>query len=189
MKIVFGSLSPHKVFEVNKIAEGSGIEFISPPSGYNPEETGGSFEENALIKSKTGACMSGMSCLSDDSGLCIDALDGAPGIYSARYAETQSERIDRVLNELKEKTNRSAKFVCCMCLVDEFGNILYQTKGECRGSIIHYPKGENGFGYDPIFRPVNSEITLAEMSEEEKNKISHRGKALRAMLAYIKQIP
>ncbi|MCM1265581.1 MAG: RdgB/HAM1 family non-canonical purine NTP pyrophosphatase [Candidatus Gastranaerophilales bacterium] len=185
-KIVLGTGNEHKVFEVNKIAEHSGIEFIPAPSGFAPEETGSTFEENSFIKAKEASVLSHQISLADDSGLCIEALNGAPGLYSARYAGSQKEKIARVLSELKDKENRNAKFVCCMTLVNENGEIIHVSKGECHGKIIKEQKGINGFGYDPIFIPDSYDITLAEMSEEGKNSISHRGQALRAMLEYIK---
>lgn len=187
MKIVFGSGNKHKVFEVNEIAKDSGIEFVSPNGNFSPEEIGNTFEENSLIKSRAAASISGMISLADDSGLCIEALNGAPGLYSARYAGTQQEKIDRVLRELDGIENRNAKFVCCMSLVDKDGNVIHITTGECRGHIVKKQKGVNGFGYDPIFMPENSDITIAEMSEEAKNAISHRGRALCAMIKYIKE--
>ena len=185
MKIVFGTNNKHKIYEVNNIAKNSGVEFILPPAGCEPEETGENFEENAIIKSKAGAILSKMPCLSDDSGLCVEALGGAPGVYSARYAGTQQEKIKRLLTELNGFENRHAKFVCCMCLTDKEGKILHITKGECAGNIIYEPQGTNGFGYDPIFMPAGSELTLAQINDEEKNRISHRGRALREMLEYI----
>lgn len=185
MKIVFGTGNPHKVFEVNEIAKGSGIEFILPEGEFNPTENGSTFEENSLIKSRAAANLSKRISLADDSGLCIDALNGAPGLYSARYAGSQKEKIERILYELKDIDNRTAKFVCFMSLVDENGNVIHISKGECHGSIIKEAKGINGFGYDPIFQPSGYNITLAEMSEDDKNLISHRGLALRSMIEFI----
>ena len=124
--------------------------------------------------------------MADDSGLCVEALDGAPGLYSARYAPTPQERIDKLLGNLNNVTNRKAKFVCAMTLVDSEGNILNQEIGECNGSIATSQAGVNGFGYDPIFVPNGYNITIAEMSEEKKNSISHRSVALNKMLEYIK---
>ena len=144
--------------------------------------------------------------LADDSGLCVEVLGGAPGIHSARYAQTAQARIDKLLNVLKDEKNRKAKFVCAMTLVDKDGNILFQTRGECYGEIAYSQSGTNGFGYDPIFlveegkngsaatddnltsRTVVSaegKKTMADMSEQEKNEISHRGKALRKVLEYL----
>ena len=220
MKIVFATGNAHKLQEVNDIAKGSGVEFILPPEGFDPLENGTTFEENSYIKALEASKLSGMIALADDSGLCVEALDGAPGIYSARYAETPQARIDKLLNELRhceerqrrgnpanseheilkqvqnDETNRRAKFVCAMTLVAPDGKIIFQTRGECHGEIAKHQSGTNGFGYDPIFIPTHpltpsptgrgERATIAELSEEEKNQISHRGKALRNVLEFLK---
>lgn len=185
MEIILGTGNQHKVFEVNEIAKDYGITFISPDGDFSPVENGRTFEENSIIKSKEASKLTNKISLADDSGLCIDALDGAPGLYSARYAGTQQEKISKILDELKSVSDRKAKFVCCMSLADAEGNIIHVTVGECHGQIIKEAKGINGFGYDPIFLPDGYNITLAEMSEDDKNLISHRGRALRQMLDYI----
>ncbi len=187
MKIVFATGNAHKLKEIQEIAKDTGIEFILPDDGFNPIENGDTFEENSLIKAKEAARVSGKISLADDSGLCVDALKGAPGIHSARYAETPQARIDKLLNAINGKTVRSAKFVCAMTLVDENGDILFQTRGECFGKISEKQSGINGFGYDPIFltKDTDYKLTMAEMSEEEKNQISHRGRALRKVLEYL----
>ena len=184
-QIVFATGNPHKLQEIKQIAGDCGVEFILPPEGFNPDETGKTFEENSYIKAYEAAKLSGMTALADDSGLCVDALDGAPGIYSARYAETQQKRIEKLLDALKEEENRKAKFVCAMTLVSPEGNVIFQTIGECRGNITEKPSGTNGFGYDPIFKPEGFDVTIAQLSDIEKNAISHRGNALRKVLAFI----
>ncbi len=186
LKIVFATGNMHKLKELNEIAENSGIEFILPPSGFDPIETGKTFQENSLIKAKEAAKLSHNISLADDSGLCVDALNGEPGIYSARYAETPQARIDKLLNNLADEGNRKAKFVCAMTLVDGFGNILNSEIGECHGQIAYSQSGTNGFGYDPVFIVDGFEKTMAELTEEQKNNISHRGNALRKMLEFIK---
>lgn len=190
MKIVFATGNAHKLKEIQEIAKDTGIEFILPGDGFNPIENGETFEENSLIKAKEAARVSGKISLADDSGLCVDALKGAPGIHSARYAETPQERIDKLLNAINGKTIRNAKFVCAMTLVDKNGNILFQTRGECFGKIAEKQSGINGFGYDPIFltKDTDYKLTMAEMSEEEKNQISHRGRALRDVLQFLETI-
>lgn len=187
MKIVFATGNAHKLKEIQEIAKDTGIEFILPDDGFNPIENGETFEENSLIKAKEAAMVSRKISLADDSGLCVDALNGAPGIHSARYAETPQARIDKLLNAINGETNREAKFVCAMTLVDENGKILFKTRGECLGKIAEKQSGQNGFGYDPVFLTKDTDYTktMAEMSEEEKNKISHRGRALRKVLAYL----
>ena len=225
--IVFATGNTHKLQEINEISKGSGIEFVLPSDGFNPVENGKTFEENSLIKAREAARVSKMLSLADDSGLCVEALGGAPGIHSARYAETPQARINKLLAELEGFDNRKAKFVCAMTLVDANGDILVQTRGECHGEIAYTQSGTNGFGYDPIFlvaegkngsAATDSDIishtgvdtegkngsaatdcdiishtgidtegkkTMAEMSEEEKNEISHRGRALRKVLEFL----
>lgn len=190
LSIVLGTGNEHKVFEINTIVKTLGYDniiFVPAPKGFDPVEDGSTFEENSYIKAKEAAKISGMISLADDSGLCIEALNGAPGLYSARYAGSQAEKIERVLRELKGIDNRKAKFVCCMTLVDKDGNIIHSTKGECHGQIIKVRKGVNGFGYDPIFMPDGYDITLAEMDENGKNSISHRGRALSLMLKFFEE--
>jgi XTP/dITP diphosphohydrolase len=185
MKIVFATGNAHKLQEINEIAKGSGVEFVLPPDGFDPVEDGKTFEENSLIKAQEAARISKMMSLADDSGLCVEALGGEPGIYSARYDTTAQKRIDKLLKNLFGCENRNAKFVCAMTLVDENGNILFQTRGECYGKISTKQAGTNGFGYDPIFL-VDDNKTMAELSEDEKNAISHRGQALKNILEWIK---
>ncbi len=186
IKIVFATGNPHKLQEINEISRGSGIEFILPPVGFDPDETGKTFEDNSFIKAKEAAKLSGCIALADDSGLCVEALDGGPGIHTARYAETPQARIDKLLANLTDVANRKAKFVCAMTLVDEFGNILDQEIGECYGEIALEQSGTNGFGYDPIFVVDGYGVTMADMSEELKNTISHRSLALSKIITYIK---
>lgn len=183
--IVFATGNAHKLQEINEIAQGTDIEFILPPEGFDPIENGETFEENSLIKAREAARVSGMISLADDSGLCVEALGGAPGIHSARYAQTAQARIDKLLGVLQNEKNRKAKFVCVMTLVDKDGNILFQTRGECHGAIAYKQSGTHGFGYDPVFLVAEGKRTMAEMSEDEKNEISHRGRALRKVLEYL----
>ncbi len=186
MKVVFATGNAHKLQEINEIAVGTDIEFVLPPEGFDPVEDGETFEENSLIKAREAARLSGMMSLADDSGLCVEALNGAPGVYSARYAETAQGRIEKLLDVLKDTDNRKAKFVCVMTLVDADGKVLFQTRGECHGEIAREQSGVNGFGYDPIF--LIGSTTMAEMSEDEKNEISHRGKALRNVLEFLQNL-
>ena len=185
MDIVLATSNEHKVKEMNFIVKDSGINFILPPKGFDPEENGLTFEENSLIKAKSAWEISHTWILADDSGLCIEALNGAPGRYSARYAETPQKRIDRVLKELERCENRKAEFNCAMTLINPKGEVEFAYKGVCKGSIVTKQRGINGFGYDPIFLLKNSDKTMAELSENEKNKLSHRAKALEKVLEYI----
>lgn len=185
-KLVFATSNPHKLQEIKDIAGDINIEFLLPPNGFDPIENGTTFEENSYIKAKEAAKLSGIVALADDSGLCVEALDGAPGIYSARYADTPQARINKLLNVMNKKENRRAKFVCAMTLVSPDGEIIFQTRGECHGNIAYKQAGTNGFGYDPIFLVGNDSTTMAELSEAEKNKISHRGQALRNVLEFLR---
>ena len=186
MKIVLATNNKHKLEEINDIAKGYDIEFILPPEAFDPIETGTTFSENSYLKASEASKLTNNIALADDSGLCVEALNGRPGIHSARYAETQDKRIEKLLKELEPFDNKKAKFVCCMTLTDKTGNIIHQALGECKGEITSDRKGTNGFGYDPIFKPDSYECTLAELSENEKNNISHRGHALRNMLEFLK---
>lgn len=147
------------------------------------EETGKTFEENALLKAKSGCEDSTMPCVADDSGLCVDALDGAPGIYSARFGGehgNDEKNNELLLEKLKAvpKEKRNAKFVSAVCCVFPDGRQL-TVRGECKGTIAFETHGEGGFGYDPLF--LVGDKTFAELSAEEKDKISHRGNALRLL--------
>lgn len=185
IKIVFATGNPHKLQEVNEIVQGSGIEFILPPDSFNPVENGETFEENSIIKAQEASRVSGSISLADDSGLCVEALNGEPGIHSARYDTTPQRRIDKLLKNLADKDNRKAKFVCVMTLTDKDGNVLNQEIGECHGQIAKEQYGTNGFGYDPVFVVDCYGITMAQMSEDLKNKISHRAVALSKMIRFI----
>lgn len=144
------------------------------------EENGTTFEANALIKARAVAELTGEVVIADDSGLCVECLDGRPGIYSARYAgegATDADRIKKLLDEMGNNKNRRAKFVCAVAMVYPDGRELTAI-GEVCGNIIDEPKGENGFGYDPVFVPDELDKTFAQASNEEKNNISHRKRAL-----------
>ncbi len=186
-KIVIGTSNPHKLTEMNAINTFSDICFETIKGEFDPDESGKTFLENAIIKAKAGALLTGKYCLADDSGLCVDYLGGQPGLISARYETTRERRIQKLLNELSgvPKDKRTAFFVCTMVLCSPNGDVLYTTEGRVNGIIIEELKGLNGFGYDPVFYIPQYEQTMAEMSEEEKNKISHRANALKPMLEWI----
>ncbi len=155
-----------------------------------PKETGKTFLENALIKAKYYFSYTKIPVISEDSGLMIDALDGKPGIYSARYAgenSTQETLIKKVLEEMNGKSNRSARFVCVMVFMYDKNKYIF-SEGKVEGLISYEPRGKNGFGYDPIFIPLGHEKTFAEMLPEEKNKISHRYNALVNLIVKMKSI-
>jgi len=184
-KIIFATNNAHKLEEVNAISKDFGITFELPPADFDPDETGNSFSENSFIKASEASKLSNNYALADDSGLCVESLGGLPGIHSARYAETREKRIEKLLKELAPHQNKAAKFVCCMTLTAPDGTIIKQITRECLGQITEVQKGANGFGYDPIFVPNNYNVTMAELNDNEKNKISHRGIALREMLKFI----
>lgn len=156
------------------------------------EETGSTFEENAALKAETIAARLQTPVLADDSGLMVDALDGRPGIYSARYAgeeKSDLENLKKVLQELEGVPDeaRTARFVCVLAVAIPNQQTLFK-KGFCEGKIAKHPKGDNGFGYDPIFIPNGYNTTMAELSQEEKNKISHRHQALLQLNSWLKEL-
>ncbi len=163
------------------------------PGIPEPEETGATFLENATIKSKAASAYTGLPALADDSGICIDALDGAPGIFSARWAGPESSADDwiRKTLELLDGTQdelRTCRYVCALSLTDGAGNVIGISEGTMEGRIGYSPSGQGGFGYDPIFLVApNYENTAAELSPDEKHAISHRGVALRNLLEIIVQ--
>ena len=144
-KIILATANPHKVEEINEIAKGLGFEFILPTDGFDPIEDGSTFEENAFIKAKAANENTGLLTLADDSGLCVEALNGEPGIFSARYAGTQSEKIQKLLGAMKDvpEEKRGAKFVCAMVLLDQDGKVLFSDRGECFGKISFETRGAN----------------------------------------------
>ena len=152
------------------------------------EETGKTFEENAYIKALAAAKKQNIPCFADDSGLCVDAMGGKPGIYTARYAPNRdfNKGMDKLLNELAEtkSSNRSAYFSCVIVLAHPDGKFK-SFEGRVDGNIATQKMGSSGFGYDPIFIPTGFNISFAEFSEEEKNKISHRGRALQKFIHYL----
>ncbi len=189
IKIILATSNPHKLEEINAINTNPEIVFDVIKNDFNPYENGKTFKDNALIKAKEAAKITKTYCLADDSGLCVDALAGEPGIYSARYAPTQKEKIEKLLNELKGVPYdfRGAHFTCAMVLVDENQNPIHSEEGKVFGYIDDTPKGTNGFGYDPVFFVPEYDKTIAELPEEIKNTISHRAKALKPMLKWIEE--
>ncbi len=194
MEIIIATQNPHKVEEIKEIAKlfnFTGAEFLPIDNSLNfdPVENGATFEENSYIKAKEANRLTGEYTLADDSGLCVNALDGAPGIHSARYAKTPEKRIEKLLEALKNSQDRSAKFVCSMTLINPDGEIVFISRGECLGKIALTRSGVNGFGYDPVFIVDGTEKTMAEMTEDEKNAISHRSLALQKVFDYLKNCP
>lgn len=187
LKITLATGNHHKVEEINLIAKDYDIEFILPEGEFDPIEDGKNFLENAYCKAKYASKIGKTELyLADDSGLCCEALNGEPGIYSARYEKTPDKRIDKLLFNMKDKTNRNAKFVCAMVIADKNSKILFQTQQECVGYIMNERKGVGGFGYDPIFFVNEKQKGMAELTKEEKSKVSHRSKSLNMVLNWLK---
>ena len=186
MKIVFASTNRGKLREAAEIFEGFEIVPISAFPAWNaPVENGSTFLQNAVIKAEAAAKAAPDSIvLADDSGLVVPALDGAPGIFSARFSVEGTDAANRkkLLSELSEIGDRSAYFLCTAVLIFPDKTVI-AAEGRCYGRIIGTERGNNGFGYDPVFVPDGYEKTLAELSEEEKNAISHRGMAFRKLIS------
>lgn len=186
MKIVLASNNKDKLAEIRRILPSPEYEVISQREAgadIEAEENGSSFAENAAIKARAAYNILKMPVIADDSGLCVDFLNGAPGIYSARYAE-KGRRCEKLLNELEgvPDEKRGAEFVCAVCYIDGSGN-EHIFEGRCRGKIAFERKGSGGFGYDPIF--IYNGRTFAEIPAEEKKKISHRALALEQLKTFL----
>jgi XTP/dITP diphosphohydrolase len=188
-KLVFASSNPGKIREVSEIFRDSNISVI-PQGEYgieSPEETGSTFADNALIKARHAASSSGLPAMADDSGIAVDALDGRPGVRSARYAgeaATDAQNVDKLLEEMADVPDgqRGAGFHCAAVLVFPDSQAApLSVEAVWRGSILRERRGEGGFGYDPVFLDPASGKTGAQMSREEKNRVSHRGKAFRQL--------
>lgn len=167
---------------------GRGWDLQLKPPELDIEETGETFAANARLKASVVARETGQWAIADDSGLQVDALQGAPGIYSARYGNSDRERIERLLRELTGESNRAAQFVCVVAIARPDGTIALEAEGICRGEILQSPRGEGGFGYDPIFYVPQQGQTFAEMAPETKQHLSHRGKAFAALLPQLSQL-
>ena len=187
MKLVLASKNQKKLVEMRDILSHMGVEVCLQSDvgvDVDVEETGTTFEENALLKAKAVMEATGLPAIADDSGLCVDALAGAPGIYSARYGGLDSDqaRYRLLLENLRGAGSRAAHFhtaiVCCFPNGDRL-----DAAGDCFGTIAYAPQGDNGFGYDPVFFVPELRKTFAQLTPEEKNAISHRGNALRAFAA------
>ena len=191
IKIALGTSNPHKLEEINDMLNEihpDSVEFVLVKGDFDPVENGTTFEENSYIKAAEAAKLMGIPALADDTGLCVDALDGRPGLYSARYAPDQKSKIAKLLEEMKdiEKDNRSAHFVCTMTLVAPDGKKLHTQVVKIEGYIDTKPSGTHGFGYDPLFFIPELNKTMADMTLKEKNTLSHRARALKPMVEWIK---
>lgn len=198
MKFVLATRNAHKATELKRILEELDLDcelltVADFPGAPEVEETETTFEGNALLKARALAKFTGLAAIADDSGLCVNALDGNPGVLSARWSGA-SENVDKanldlVLEQVKDvpTENRGAKFVCAAVAVFPDGPELVAI-GEMNGHLLNAPTGENGFGYDPIFVPKGFEISTAQMSAAEKDAISHRGKALNDLAVQISEV-
>jgi XTP/dITP diphosphohydrolase len=188
--LLIGTKNKGKIKELKKFLAGLPLEINSLDEFENivePEETGATFAENAELKAGYYALETGMSALADDSGLEVEALGGAPGVFSARYAgenSTDADKIAKLLDELKKKVDRRANFVCSMAVSDNSGKIIYRANGICEGKIALNARGTNGFGYDPVFIPDGFEKTFGELPDEIKREISHRKRAIEQVIRF-----
>ncbi|MDD6298086.1 MAG: RdgB/HAM1 family non-canonical purine NTP pyrophosphatase [Firmicutes bacterium] len=195
MKMVLASKNPHKLVEIQKIVERFDIQLVLESElgvDIDVEETGTTFEENSLLKAKAVMEATGLPALADDSGIAVDALNGAPGVYSARYGFDDSlDDWGRLQLLLKNTENvpdgqRQAQFVCVITLMTPDGQVI-QARGEVHGELLRTPAGTGGFGYDPIFYYPPLGKTLAEVAPEEKNQVSHRARALKVLYEKMKE--
>ena len=195
MKVVLASKNKHKLEEISKITEKFGFELILQSQlgvDIDVEETGSTFEENSFLKAEAVMKATGLPALADDSGIAVDALNGEPGIYSARYGfdETLDDwgRLELLLKNTEHVPDgqRQAQFVCVITMVTPQGQTI-QARGEIHGELLRQPRGENGFGYDPIFYYPPLGLSTAEMDPDQKNQVSHRGNALKLLNEKLKE--
>ena len=193
MKLLVATSNAGKLVEIREIVAGIALELVSlrdlrlPP----PDETGDTFHANAAQKATISARQSGLWTLADDSGLCVEALGGAPGVHSARYAPTDQERRAKLLHALQgvPEEKRGAHFFCAVALSPPDGERILRAEGRVDGSIAFSERGANGFGYDPIFLPAETPgHTLAELGSAEKNRLSHRGRALQRLRPVLERL-
>ena len=187
MKLVLATHNAHKVEELRRILGPrlDGIDLVGY-DGPEPVEDGETFQENALIKARAAFAHTGLPTIADDSGICVVALDGAPGIHSARYAGTRvdADNVLHLLAELGDEPDRRAEFCCAAAFVSE--DFEHVELGVWTGTVLHEPTGSHGFGYDPIFRPDGYDVASAELSADEKNAISHRSRAFAQLIPVVR---
>lgn len=198
MKFILASNNKNKLREMKSILSQMGVEVVSQGEAglrLNVEETGTTFSENAFLKADAACRASGLPSISDDSGLVVEALGGAPGVYSARYGGSGLDdrgRYELLLKNMEETEHRDAKYVSSIVCVFPDGAVI-RAEGECRGTILRTPQGSGGFGYDPVFYMPVYGRTMAQITPEEKNAVSHRGNALREfeekLKEHLKQMP
>ncbi|MEL7227949.1 MAG: RdgB/HAM1 family non-canonical purine NTP pyrophosphatase [Cyanobacteria bacterium J06576_12] len=186
--VVVATGNPGKLAELKDYLQVLDWTLALKPKDIDVEETGETFIENARLKASEVAIATKSWAIADDSGLSVMALDGAPGVYSARYGDSDADRISRVLCELGDETDRRAEFVCAIALARPDGTIALETEGRCPGSILTAGQGAGGFGYDPIFYVQTQGKTFAEMSDQEKERYSHRGIAFDQLMPKLKTL-
>jgi XTP/dITP diphosphohydrolase len=177
-ELVVSTGNPGKLQEMQAYLADTGWSLSLKPPEMDIEETGDTFAANASLKAQQTALATGKWSIADDSGLEVGALNGAPGIYSARYANTDADRIARILNEMADQLDRQARFVCAVAIARPDGQIADQFEGVCEGEILLAPTGSGGFGYDPIFYVPTVGLSFAEMPAATKKQVSHRGRAM-----------
>ena len=180
--LYLASKNKGKIEEYKKLLAGVNCKLLLQPESLEVEEDGLTFRDNAIKKASEVSRKTNNFSIADDSGICIEALDGKPGIYSSRYAENDQKRIERVLRELDGVQNRSAFFIANICVCSPNGEVIIESEAKCHGNIILNPRGKGGFGYDPIFEESSTRLTFAEMNNDIKDSCSHRGKALKKII-------
>ncbi len=186
--LVVATGNPGKLKEMQRYLAETDWKLQLKPSELDVEETGETFIANARLKACQVAEATGKWAIADDSGLAVTALDGAPGIFSARYGKDDGDRIDRVLRELGPHPDRSAQFICAMVVARPDGSVALEAEGICPGEILPSPRGADGFGYDPIFFVPEANRTFAEMTPEQKHQLSHRGRAFALLLPQLQAL-
>ena len=187
-KLIVATGNPGKLKEMQSYLTDLPWDLRLKPAELDIGETGTTFIANARLKAAEVAKALGEWAIADDSGLCVDALGGSPGLYSARYGTNDANRIKRLLQELGETVDRQAKFICAVAISNPDGEIVLETEGICRGEILFSNRGNDGFGYDPIFYVTSQKQTFAEMTPATKAKISHRGIAFAQLMPKFKKL-
>ena len=186
--LVIASGNAGKIREFEGLLKALPVNVRPQPEGLEVEETGTTFAANARLKAIAVARATGEWALADDSGLSVDTLDGAPGVHSARYAPTDPERIARLLTALNGSSQRKDHFCAALCIAAPDGRVLLEVEGRCQGQITRTARGEQGFGYDPIFEVDGTELTFAEMPLAEKKQHGHRGRAFAALEPQLREL-
>ena len=186
--LVIASGNQGKIREFSQLLGHLGLQIEPMPQGLEIEETGSTFAQNARLKAVAVAWATGHWSLADDSGLSVTALGGAPGVHSARYADSDAARIARLLQELSGATDRSARFTAALAVANPAGEVVIEVEGHCPGLILESPRGNGGFGYDPVFYVPEAGLSFAEMDKERKGTLGHRGRAMELLLPRLQTV-